>query len=164
MNNLNEKSLIRRLAWTALLLTGIAMLSMVGIGYLLYQANESTVASVPPPAVTASPTIAEAPAAPVEPQIINGKDVETSLLVGEGWQTVKATCTACHSSQLILQNRFSREGWHQKIVWMQETQGLWDLGESEPIILDYLAAYYAPGEAIGRRRPLENIEWYELRD
>ena len=160
MNNLNEKSLIRRLAWTALLLTGIAMLSMFGIGYLLYQANESTVASVPPPA---SSVIAEAPA-PAEPQIVGGKDVETSLLVGEGWQTVKATCTACHSSQLILQNRFSREGWHQKIVWMQETQGLWDLGESEPIILDYLAAYYAPGEAIGRRRPLENIEWYELRD
>ena len=162
MNDLREKSLIRGLIWAALLLTGIAVLALGGAGFLLYQANESTVASVPPPTGIALPAIVKAPAGPTQPPIINGKDAETSLLVGEGWQTVKATCTACHSSQLILQNRFSREGWHQKIVWMQETQGLWDLGESEPVILDYLATYYAPGEAIGRRRPLENIHWYEL--
>ena len=156
MNDFSEKSRIRRLAWVALLLTGIAVLLVGNISFLLYQANKSTLASVSPPAMVAFPS------GPPKPQIVGGKDVETSLLVGEGWQTVKATCTACHSSQLILQNRFSREGWQQKIVWMQETQGLWDLGESEPIILDYLATYYAPGEAIGRRRPLENIEWYEL--
>ena len=44
---------------------------------------------------------------------------------------------------------------------MQETQKLWDLGENEDIILDYLAEHYAP-EDIGRRKNLENIEWYEL--
>ncbi|WP_296705835.1 cytochrome C [Algoriphagus sp.] len=97
-------------------------------------------------------------------EIADGKDVETGLLAGEGLELVKANCTACHSSALILQNRFSRETWKSKIEWMQETQGLWDLGNTEPIILDYLAANYAPEEFRGRRKPLENIEWYTLED
>jgi hypothetical protein len=49
------------------------------------------------------------------------------------------------------------------IKWMQETQGLGDLGTNEPIVLDYLAKYYAPKET-GRRKSLEiaEIEWYIL--
>jgi len=49
------------------------------------------------------------------------------------------------------------------IRWMQAKQGLWDLGPNEPVILDYLAANYAP-EEIGRRANLdvEGIEWYVL--
>lgn len=98
------------------------------------------------------------------PEIVDGKDVETGLLADEGLSLVKAHCTACHSSALILQNRFNRETWKSKIEWMQETQGLWDLGANEPIILDYLAANYAPEEFRGRRKPLENIQWYKLDD
>lgn len=97
-------------------------------------------------------------------ELVDGKDVETGLLAGEGLELVKANCTACHSSALILQNRFTREGWHSKIVWMQETQGLWDLGGNEAIILDYLTANYAPEAPQGRRVPLSGIEWYELKD
>ncbi|PZX50601.1 hypothetical protein [Algoriphagus chordae] len=97
-------------------------------------------------------------------QLVDGKDVATGLIAGEGLELVKASCTACHSSALILQNRFTREGWHSKIVWMQETQGLWDLGDNESKILDYLAEHYAPEEAHGRRAPLSNIDWYELKD
>lgn len=97
-------------------------------------------------------------------EVVDGKDVETGLLAGDGLELVKANCTACHSSALILQNRFTREGWHSKIVWMQETQGLWDLGGNEAIILDYLAANYAPEAPQGRRIPLSDIEWYELKD
>lgn len=97
-------------------------------------------------------------------ELVDGKDVETGLLAGEGLELVKANCTACHSSALILQNRFTREGWHEKIVWMQETQGLWNLGNNESIILDYLAANYAPEAPKGRRVPLTGIEWYELKD
>ncbi|WP_339706622.1 hypothetical protein [Algoriphagus aquimarinus] len=97
-------------------------------------------------------------------EVVDGKDVETGLLAGDGLELVKANCTACHSSALILQNRFTREGWHSKIVWMQETQGLWDLGGNESIILDYLAANYAPQAPQGRRIPLSGIEWYELKD
>lgn len=97
-------------------------------------------------------------------EIVDGKDIETGLIAGEGLELVKANCTNCHSSALILQNRFTREGWHSKIVWMQETQGLWELGESEPLILDYLAENYAPEAPKGRRIPLSGIEWYELKD
>ncbi|MEM9834723.1 MAG: monoheme cytochrome C, partial [Bacteroidota bacterium] len=97
-----------------------------------------------------------------EANVQDSMDIATGLLVGEGLQAVQSNCLTCHSSALIVQNRFTREQWHKKIVWMQETQGLWDLGDSEPIILDYLAANYAPEEFRGRRKPLADIEWYEL--
>lgn len=97
-------------------------------------------------------------------EVVDGKDVETGLLAGEGFEIVKGNCTACHSSALILQSGFSREVWHEKIVWMQETQGLWDLGENESLILDYLAANYGPKESHGRRKPITGIDWYELKD
>lgn len=97
-------------------------------------------------------------------QFVDGKDVETGLLEGDGFALVKANCTSCHSSALILQNRFTREGWKVKIEWMQETQGLWELGNNESVILDYLAANYAPEAYVGRRAPLKDIEWYELKE
>lgn len=97
-------------------------------------------------------------------EFVDGKDVTSGLVDGEGFQLVKANCTSCHSSALILQNRFTREGWEAKIDWMQETQGLWDLGGNESLILDYLAANYAPEAYVGRRAPLKDIEWYELRE
>lgn len=96
-------------------------------------------------------------------RIENGIHVATGLVVAEGFEEVKATCTACHSAKLVTQNRASREGWKAMIEWMQETQGLWQLGKAEDRILDYLAANYAP-EEIGRRANLEEIEWYILEE
>jgi hypothetical protein len=88
--------------------------------------------------------------------------VATGLVVDEGLNIVIANCTACHSAKLITQNRADKEGWRKMIRWMQETQNLWDLGENEEIILNYLSENYAP-EKRGRRAPLEDIEWYELK-
>ena len=88
-------------------------------------------------------------------------DSATGLIKAQHFELVRAQCTACHAAQLITQNRASREGWLQMIRWMQESQGLWDLGEHEPKILDYLVKYYGPNRQ-GRRSPLTNIEWYEL--
>lgn len=99
---------------------------------------------------------------PFNGEVVDGKDAATGLVVGDGFEIVRTTCTGCHSSSIILQNRFTREGWKAKIVWMQETQGLWELGENEPIILDYLAKHYAPEPPKGRRIPLKDIDWYEL--
>ncbi|MBL4862683.1 MAG: monoheme cytochrome C [Crocinitomicaceae bacterium] len=96
-----------------------------------------------------------------EPVIIDGIDVESGLIADTGYELVKTTCAACHSLELVTQNRATREGWEDIIRWMQETQKLWDLGESEVAILDYLGKNYAPKKA-GRRKNLENIEWYEL--
>lgn len=88
-----------------------------------------------------------------------------SGLVAEGdYIFVRAVCVTCHSSKLILQNRADREGWERMIRWMQETQKLWELGELEDKILDYLAAYYGPKE-LGERRPALKIaeeDWYYL--
>ncbi|MEM9846889.1 MAG: hypothetical protein AAF847_03300 [Bacteroidota bacterium] len=93
----------------------------------------------------------------------NGIHLATGLVYAEGFEIVYASCTGCHSAQLVTQNRATRAGWEQMIDWMQATQGLWDLGDQEPIILDYLATHYAP-EAVGRRASLEvdDIAWYIL--
>ena len=89
--------------------------------------------------------------------------VPTGLVVAEGFEIVRGNCTTCHSAQLITQARATREGWTEMIRWMQATQGLHDLGVHEPIILDYLAKYYAPRE-VGRRPGLDvaAMEWYLL--
>lgn len=81
-------------------------------------------------------------------------DPDTRLVIAEGYELVKAQCTVCHSARLVVQNRADRAGWLQMIRWMQETQGLWPLGDSEPVILDYLATHYGPLPR-GRRMPLD---------
>lgn len=94
-------------------------------------------------------------------KVENGIHVSTGLVFDERFDIVRSSCTACHSAKLITQNRMSRENWKKTIVWMQETQKLWDLGPNEDKILDYLAEYYAP-EDMGRRMNLEVEEWYML--
>ncbi|MFD2933827.1 hypothetical protein [Spirosoma flavum] len=56
--------------------------------------------------------------------------------------TFPKKCTACHSSKLILQSHFDQEKWIKRIRWMQRTQKLWDLGDTEKPILAYLTKYY----------------------
>lgn len=94
-------------------------------------------------------------------KVENGIHVSTGLVYDDRFDIVRSSCTACHSAKLITQNRMSRENWKKTIVWMQETQKLWDLGPNEDKILDYLAEYYAP-EEMGRRKNLEVEEWYML--
>lgn len=93
--------------------------------------------------------------------IENGLDVETGFIAEGDYLVVKQHCTACHSGQLVMQNRADREGWEEMIRWMQATQKLWDLGTDEDKVLDYLAMYYAPEEK-GRRSPLAVEEWYAI--
>ncbi|TXD79489.1 hypothetical protein ESW18_03495 [Algoriphagus ratkowskyi] len=140
---------------------GIVVLLVGLILALVFQPEIS--ALMPTVSSELSPALADNDTALTD-QIIDGKDVDTGLLAGDGLEIVKGNCTACHSSALILQSGFTREGWHEKIVWMQETQGLWDLGGNESIILDYLATNYGPKESHGRRMPLTGIDWYELKD
>ena len=66
---------------------------------------------------------------------------------------VSGHCGACHSLAIVAQNRMSKDDWLKTIRWMQETQGLWPLGDHEPLILDYLSKHYGP-IAVGRRAPL----------
>jgi len=96
-------------------------------------------------------------------RIKDGIHVRTGLAADENLPTIIAACTSCHSGKLIAQNKATREGWKSVIRWMQETQGLQDLGSSEVVILDYLAEHYAPKHT-GRRQQIdaEAVEWYVL--
>ena len=104
---------------------------------------------------------APVPLEEIENRVENGIHVSTGLIEGEGMHLVIAHCTACHSAKLVTQNRADRQGWKKMIRWMQDTQNLWDLGDSEPTILEYLSKNYAP-KRTGRRPPLTDIEWYDL--
>ncbi|MEP4149226.1 MAG: hypothetical protein ABJL54_18550 [Halioglobus sp.] len=79
-------------------------------------------------------------------------DDKTGLIVAPGFEVVSVQCTVCHSAALISQNRADREGWVAIIRWMQETQGLWPLGEQEQVVLDYLSTHY--GRSVSGRRRL----------
>ncbi len=95
-------------------------------------------------------------------------DSETGLINDTNLTMIKAQCTACHNTQLIQQHRFTREGWKDKIRWMQKNHKLWDLGESEKVVLDYLEKYYSPKmtsqQKLNRRELLKKIEWYKLEE
>jgi hypothetical protein len=93
--------------------------------------------------------------------IVNGIHVRTGLVDGPGLTEVVNNCTTCHSAKLVTQNRMGKEQWNATIRWMQETQGLWDLGQNHEVIVDYLVTQYPPVKK-GRRAPLTQIEWYEL--
>jgi hypothetical protein len=110
--------------------------------------------------------MAEPPASQPAPIMVQdttrGIDTATGFVIADGIDLMRAHCTGCHSSKIITQYRASREVWLDKIRWMQKTQNLWDLGEAEPKILDYLARYYAPTNAYDRRAPLKSVQWYKL--
>lgn len=76
-------------------------------------------------------------------------DPKTGLVIDKGFEIVSAWCTACHSATLIRDTGMTRERWLETIRWMQETQGLWDLGEKEDEILDYLSKNYGVPEGAG---------------
>lgn len=94
-------------------------------------------------------------------KIENGIHLSTGLVDGEGLMLVVNNCTNCHSAKLVTQNRMSKERWIATIRWMQKTQNLWDLGEKEATIVNYLATNYAPLKK-GRRKNLTEIKWYTL--
>jgi hypothetical protein len=151
----NIQQLFKGLTRAAIALLAIILLGIGAAFFVAFYGGASPENSSPEAALASAPLASE---------IVDGKDHSTGFVVDEGFEIVKTTCTACHSSDIVLQNKFTREGWKAKIVWMQETQGLWDLGDNEAIILDYLAKHHAPAPPTGRRVPLKDIEWYDLND
>ncbi|MFY0604973.1 MAG: monoheme cytochrome C [Flavobacteriaceae bacterium] len=98
-----------------------------------------------------------------EDKIENGIHIRTGLKEGKGLMTVVNNCTNCHSAKLVTQNRMNKKRWDATIKWMQQTQNLWDLGENQKVIVDYLVANYPVTEK-NRRDQLTNITWYEIKD
>lgn len=136
---------VQKKNWKATILYGCIFLVLLLVVQYFYQKNKT-------------PSITQ------EQQTEIGSIHEpTGFIIDDGMQTVITNCTSCHSAALVTQNRMSKEGWMATIRWMQETQNLWDLGDNEAIIVDYLAKHYAP-EAHGRRKSLNITEWYELKE
>ena len=143
------------------IVAGLAALLILALVFFLYlglnkNLNSSNKSSLPGPSEL---VLEEDDFDKVE----NGIHVMTGLAYDENFNVVRSSCTSCHSAKIIIQNRFTKDGWLEIIRWMQETQGLTDLGDREPQILDYLAKHYAPKE-LGRRPNLDmaSIEWYTL--
>lgn len=70
--------------------------------------------------------------------------LKTAFPEGKGKALVQATCTRCHASVLVLQNRMDRAGWDSTLNRMQKN-GLGELTPSARAqILDYLEAQLSP--------------------
>lgn len=91
----------------------------------------------------------------------DGIYLEIGLIVVEGWEIVWVICMACYFVKLVIQNKVICDGWKNMIVWMQEMQGFWDLGDQEKIILDYLVVNYVLEElSCWVNFDMDVIEWY----
>ncbi len=96
-------------------------------------------------------------------KVENGIHVRTGLVDAPGLMATVNNCTTCHSAKLVIQNRMDKARWISTIRWMQKTQNLWDLGDNEEVIVNYLVTNYPPKKK-GRREALTGIEWYRLKD
>ena len=113
----------------------VLLLSLAGCK----QAEQPPVASDPPPVENSAPP------------------ASGNLVMDTGWELVNANCSSCHSISLVTQNRMTRSNWISTIRWMQKKQGLWELGDNEAIIVDYLEKNYGVADVPWRRKPL-NLE------
>ena len=60
-----------------------------------------------------------------------------------GFETVAAYCSACHTLQIVMAQRQSREGWDYLLHWMVEKQGMAPPApETRAEILEYLSAEF----------------------
>lgn len=64
----------------------------------------------------------------------------------ENWKLIKPNCTMCHSERLLIQQQLDRKNWLKAIRRMQSKENLWDLGDNEPKILDYLSTFYGASD------------------
>lgn len=67
------------------------------------------------------------------------------LPAGKDRDLVAAVCGACHSTQMVAQNRMTRGRWDETLTWMQERQGMPKPDAAlRKQLLDYLSTYLAP--------------------
>lgn len=82
------------------------------------------------------------------------------------WKLIKASCSVCHSERLLTQQQLDRENWSKSIKRMQTQENLWDLGDNESKVLDYLSTYYGasskPKTQRVRRAQLKQIAFTPL--
>ena len=68
------------------------------------------------------------------------------LPAGEGVDLTYYLCGACHSIQLVTQQRVTRARWDYLLDWMVEKQGMAPLPpEDRTVVLDYLSRHFSSG-------------------
>ena len=62
----------------------------------------------------------------------------------EGYETVAAYCSVCHTLQIVMQQRQARDGWDYLLTWMAEKQGMAEPpAETRAEILNYLSREFS---------------------
>jgi len=68
---------------------------------------------------------------------------ECNLPTGIGQQEVCTHCIACHSLQIVTQQRLSGKVWDEVLTWMVEEQAMPKLPVAErALIIDYLESWF----------------------
>ena len=68
---------------------------------------------------------------------------ECNLPIGNGQEEVCTYCIACHSLQIVTQQRLSRKVWNEVLRWMVEEQAMPKLPVAErALIIDYLESWF----------------------
>ena len=61
------------------------------------------------------------------------------------YEYVELLCSSCHSLEIVMQQRATRERWSYMLTWMTEKQGMAELPpEDTEAIIEYLAEHFGP--------------------
>ena len=72
---------------------------------------------------------------------IDGLQTSQELPGGQGADTVRTRCISCHGTELIIQQRLTRDGWLREVEKMTSWGAVIAPGEQEAL-LDYLVASF----------------------
>ena len=65
------------------------------------------------------------------------------LPAGKGQEETFFSCTACHSSAIIMEQRLNRRVWDEVLTWMVDEKGMPALeAPQRAIVLDYLVRHF----------------------
>jgi mono/diheme cytochrome c family protein len=86
--------------------------------------------------------------------VVGGRPVTSAgaleIAPGPGRDLVAAHCGVCHSLQIVVETRMSRDEWDAALTWMQKEHHLWSFtDEDRARILDYLEKTQGPLEPSG---------------
>ncbi len=77
-------------------------------------------------------------------RIFNPSDDYWGLPRDEGYELVSAYCSACHSLNIVMQQKATAERWNEILDWMVETQGMARLNqEDQSVIHTYLSTHFS---------------------
>ncbi|NNF02561.1 MAG: monoheme cytochrome C [Bacteroidia bacterium] len=145
LNDLLKSS--KRLTMLTVSLILVAVILILTLEYEIFKTND--------------PVVEENELPEFSEDVKDGIHVQSGLIAEGDYKLVYQNCGGCHSHRLVVQNRATAEGWSDIIKWMQESHNLWDLGDNQDKIIEYLSTNYGP-ESKGRREKLTNVDWYLL--